>query len=130
MSVVGNIDVAKQVLRRLSHEWQTNTGYRNYTKSRVNKPSPQSHNENWWGSFDKQGWSYCGHSRYCIGTTGAILMAYTLSKRQGALMLLLICTQQKETGNVTTTTGQFRSPRLVYLTLRLLHDWGQLFVAR
>ena len=32
-------------------------------------------------------------------------MAYTLSKRQGALMLLLICTQQKKTGNVTTTTG-------------------------
>ena len=67
VSVVGNIDVAKQILRRLSHEWQMNTGYRNYMKSRVNKPSPQSHNDNWWGSFDKQGWSYCGHGRYMTG---------------------------------------------------------------
>ena len=48
VSVVGNIDVAKQVLCRLRHEWQTNTGYRNYMKSRVNKPSTGSHNENWW----------------------------------------------------------------------------------
>ena len=66
-SVVGNIDVAKQVLRRLSHEWQTNTGYRNYVQSRVNKSSPQSHNENWGASFDNEGWSYCGHSRYMTG---------------------------------------------------------------
>ena len=66
-SVVGNIDVAKQVLRRLSHKWQTNTSYRNYMKSRVNKPSTGSHNENWWYRFDHRGWSDCGHSRYMTG---------------------------------------------------------------
>ena len=67
VNVVGDIDVAKQVLRRLSHEWQTNTGYKNYVQSRVNKSSPQSHNENWGASFDNEGWSYCGHSRYMTG---------------------------------------------------------------
>ncbi len=67
VSVVGNIDVAKQVLRRLSHEWQTNTGYRNYMKQRVTIPSTQSHNENWWGSFDHKGWSLCNHGRYMTG---------------------------------------------------------------
>ena len=67
VSVVGNINVVKQVLRRLSHEWQTNTGYRNYVQSRVNKSSLQSHNENWGTSFDNEGWSYCGHSRYMTG---------------------------------------------------------------
>jgi hypothetical protein len=48
VSVVGNIDVAKQVLRRLSHEWQTNIEYRNYMKAQVTIPSMGSHNENWW----------------------------------------------------------------------------------
>ena len=67
VSVVGNVDVAKQVLRRLSREWQTNTAYRNYMKSQVNKPSTHSHNENWWHSFDHQGWSYCGRDRYMTG---------------------------------------------------------------
>ena len=67
MSVVGNIDVAKQVLRRLSHKWRTSTGYRNYMKSQVVKPSTHSHIANWWGSFDRKGWSYCGHGRYMTG---------------------------------------------------------------
>ena len=67
VSVVGNIDVAKQVLRRLSHEWQTNTWYRYYVKLHVNRPSTGSHNENWWDSFNYQGWSYCGRSRYMTG---------------------------------------------------------------
>ena len=67
VSVVGDIDVAKQVLRRLSHEFQTNTAYSNYTKSQVIKPSTRSHNENWSSSFDRKGWSYCGHDRYMTG---------------------------------------------------------------
>ena len=67
VSVVGNIDVAKQVLRRLSHAWQTNTQYRNYMKAQVSISSPQSHNANWWGSLDHAGWSLCGHGRYMRG---------------------------------------------------------------
>ena len=67
VSEVGNIDVAKQVLRRLSHEWQTNSGYRNYMKSHVTMPSVQSYNENWWGSFDRQGWSLCRSGTYMAG---------------------------------------------------------------
>ena len=67
VSVVGNIDVAKQVLRRLIHEWLTNTGYSNYMKSQVIKPSTGSHREDWWISFDTSGWSYCGHNRYMTG---------------------------------------------------------------
>ncbi len=66
VSVVGNIDVAKQVLRRLSHQWQTNTGYRNYMKKQVTIPQ-LSHNENWWRSFNNQGWSLCSHGRYMTG---------------------------------------------------------------
>ena len=30
-------------------------------------PPLGSHNDDWWGSFDSQGWSYCGHSRYMTG---------------------------------------------------------------
>ena len=67
VSVVGNIDVAKQVLRRLSHEWQTNTQYRDHIKSLVNKPSTHSHIANWWRSFNERGWSYCGRNRYMRG---------------------------------------------------------------
>jgi hypothetical protein len=67
VSVVGNIDVAKQVLRRLGHEWRTNSGYKNYMKSRVNKPGTRSHNEDWGRSFDRKGWSECGHGRYLAG---------------------------------------------------------------
>ena len=67
VSVVGNIDVAKQVLRRLSHEWQTNTQYRNYMKAQVSIPRPQSHNTNWWQTLDSAGWSLCGHGRYMRG---------------------------------------------------------------
>ena len=67
VSVVGNIDVAKQVLRRLGHEWRTNIGYRNYMKSRVRRPATGSHNENWWKSFDHIGWSLCGRGRYMAG---------------------------------------------------------------
>ncbi|XP_028407487.1 uncharacterized protein LOC114530096 isoform X2 [Dendronephthya gigantea] len=66
VSVVGDIDVAKQILRRLSHEWQTNAGYRNYMKSLL-KPIVGSHNANWWKSFDRKGWSLCGHGRYMAG---------------------------------------------------------------
>ena len=67
VSVVGNIDVAKQVLRRLSHEWRTNSGYRNHIKSLVKKPSTHIHFANWWRSFNKRGWSYCGRNRYMTG---------------------------------------------------------------
>ena len=67
VSVVGNIDVAKQVLRRLSHEWQTNTKYRNYMKAQVSIPSPQSHSTNWWQTLESEGWSLCGHDRYMRG---------------------------------------------------------------
>lgn len=67
VSVVGNIDVAKQVLRRISHEWRTNDGYKKYMKSIVNKPGTRSHNEDWWRSFDRKGWSLCGRGRYLAG---------------------------------------------------------------
>ena len=67
VSVVGNIDVAKQVLRRLSHEWQTHAGYRNYMKKQFTIPSTQWDNENWWQSFDNKGWSLCSKGRYMTG---------------------------------------------------------------
>ena len=63
LSVIGNIDVPKKVLRRLRHEWQTNTDFRNDLISRVIKPRVESLNENWWKSFDSQVWSYCEHNR-------------------------------------------------------------------
>ncbi|XP_028399896.1 uncharacterized protein LOC114523229 [Dendronephthya gigantea] len=66
VSVVGNIDVAKEVLRRLSHQWQTNTGFRNYMKSFVTKPTTGDHEENWI-SFNCRGWSTCGRGRYMAG---------------------------------------------------------------
>ena len=67
VSVVGNIDVAKQVLRRLSHEWQTNKEHRNYMKSLVTIPNPQTHHADWQTSFDREGWSLCGQGRYMTG---------------------------------------------------------------
>lgn len=67
--VVGNIDVAKQVLRRLSYEWQTNNDYRNHLKTRVTCtiPSPQTEYANWEESFDREGWSLCGNGKYMTG---------------------------------------------------------------
>ncbi|XP_028413893.1 uncharacterized protein LOC114536743 isoform X2 [Dendronephthya gigantea] len=67
VSEVGDIDVAKQVLRRLSHEWETNNGYRRYMKAYVTIPGVQSHIENWWGSFDRVGWSLCRSGTYMTG---------------------------------------------------------------
>ncbi|XP_028414750.1 uncharacterized protein LOC114537838 [Dendronephthya gigantea] len=67
VSVVGNIDVAKQVLRRLSHAWQTNSGYRKYMIARVRRPRTRSNKDNWWKSFDHKGWSQCGNGRYMAG---------------------------------------------------------------
>ena len=67
VSVVGNIDVAKQVLRRLSHEWQTNKDYRHYMNSHVTIPNPQTHQADWQVSFDREGWSLCGQGRYMTG---------------------------------------------------------------
>ena len=67
VSVVGNIDVAKQVLRRLSHEWQTNEEYRNYMKSLVTIPDPQRNQADWQASFDHKGWSLCDQGKFMTG---------------------------------------------------------------
>ena len=67
LSVVGNIDVAKQVLRRLSHEWQTNEQYRNYMKSLVTIPSPETHVADWQVSLDREGWPLCEPGKYMTG---------------------------------------------------------------
>ena len=67
VSVVGNIDVAKQVLRRLSHEWQTNTQYRDYMKGLVTIPAPQTQVADWEASFDRDGWNLCGSGKYMTG---------------------------------------------------------------
>ena len=67
VSVVGNIDVAKQVLRRLSHAWLTNTAFRNYLKKHLTISSPQREVANWWHSLDRSGWSLCGSGKYMTG---------------------------------------------------------------
>ena len=56
MSVVGNIDVAKQILRRLSHEWQTRSGFRNYMELQLENDGIKS----------DQG-TRCGRGRYITG---------------------------------------------------------------
>ncbi|XP_028414751.1 uncharacterized protein LOC114537839 [Dendronephthya gigantea] len=71
VSVVGNIDVAKQVLRRLSHEWQTNKKYRDHMRNfvAIGKIPRKigNHVEKWKKSFNKKGWSQCGKDRYMTG---------------------------------------------------------------
>ncbi|XP_046861166.1 uncharacterized protein LOC124454401 [Xenia sp. Carnegie-2017] len=67
VSVVGDVDVAKHVLQRLSVKWQKSVSYRRDVKGLVQKPSRRSHIDNWWSSFDSRGWSTCGYGRYMIG---------------------------------------------------------------
>ncbi len=67
VSVVGNIDVPKQILRRLAHVWQTVSEFRNEIKSQLKIPEPQSHNADWSSSLEHRGWSTCGKGRYMTG---------------------------------------------------------------
>ena len=56
VSVVGDIDVAKHVLQRLSMKWQNNTAYRTDMEGLVQKPTRRHHYDNWGSSFDSRGW--------------------------------------------------------------------------
>ncbi|XP_066912196.1 uncharacterized protein [Clytia hemisphaerica] len=67
VSVVGNIDVAKQVIRRIAHAWQTKSTYRNHMIKNLKKPSVVTQRANWWGSFDHKGWSSCPNGLYMTG---------------------------------------------------------------
>ena len=67
VSVVGNIDVAKQVLRRLAHLWRSHSGYRNHMMQYVKQPPVTNKGGNWWGSFDHKGWSTCPGGHYITG---------------------------------------------------------------
>lgn len=53
---MGNIDVAKQLLRRLRNEWTSNEGWRKALKIKTDF-RPKEHESNWWEKFDKKGWS-------------------------------------------------------------------------
>ena len=66
VSVVGNIDVAKQVLRRLGHEWRTNEEYRNHLNPFVSTIT-QTRVVDWGISFDSPGWSLCDNGQYMTG---------------------------------------------------------------
>ena len=67
VSVVGDFDVAKHVLQRLSMKWQNNTAYRTDMEGLVQKPTRRHHYDNWGSSFDSRGWWTCGHGRYMTG---------------------------------------------------------------
>uniref|UniRef100_A0A069DMZ3 WSC domain-containing protein n=1 Tax=Clytia hemisphaerica TaxID=252671 RepID=A0A069DMZ3_9CNID len=67
VSVVGNIDVAKQVLRRIAHKWQVSTHYRKHMRNFVNKPQFRHVEADWWRSFDVKGWSNCPDGTYMTG---------------------------------------------------------------
>ncbi|XP_066925842.1 uncharacterized protein [Clytia hemisphaerica] len=67
VSVVGNIDVAKQVVRRIANIWQTSGDYRRHMIGNVRKPSVATENANWWKSFDHKGWSSCPNGLYMTG---------------------------------------------------------------
>ncbi len=67
VSVVGNIDVAKQILRRLIHKWQTESEYRKELTTFATDANPQRHEADWGTSMDYEGWSKCGKGRYITG---------------------------------------------------------------
>jgi len=62
ISVVGDIDTAREILGRLQNKWNTNKNYREFIMREVNKEynfPKQRVTVSWWGSMDDQGWSYC-----------------------------------------------------------------------
>ena len=69
LSVVGDIDVAKEVLKRLRSKWLTVKEYRGHMMSKMGSvgfPSAWK-TANWWASFENIGWSMCdknSHDNY------------------------------------------------------------------
>ncbi|XP_066919024.1 uncharacterized protein [Clytia hemisphaerica] len=63
VSVVGDIDVAKQTLRRLANKWQTNVGYHNSMLRHVGL----LYDADWRSSIENGGWSKCNKEHYING---------------------------------------------------------------
>jgi len=59
ISAVGNLDVGKQVLKRLSHAWQTQQEYYNYMIRKLPQQTPKGKVADWRDSFNDAGFSYC-----------------------------------------------------------------------
>ena len=68
LSVVGDIDVAREVLERLRSKWRDVKGYRNFIMGKINVGFPSGYRtSNWIRSFDNKGWSMCdkdSHNNY------------------------------------------------------------------
>ena len=64
VSVVGNIDVPKQILRRLSRSLRTKREYRNYIKSVA---LPKSRIVSWLMAPNAKEWSVCDKNEYLTG---------------------------------------------------------------
>ncbi|XP_066930374.1 uncharacterized protein [Clytia hemisphaerica] len=68
VSVVGDIDVAKQVLRRLALLWRTNEAYRNHMQNQyIHEQEQNTQRANWWNSIDNGGWSKCQAGHFLTG---------------------------------------------------------------
>jgi len=74
VSMVGDVDIALQVLRRMSNVWVNNEGYRtnmiNHMKDNSDVSAPKRYLKDWNGgdsNFNEAGWSTCGVNEYMTG---------------------------------------------------------------